>query len=118
MVIPCGLSLLGFIQASGGSVPASVSGRSVERKRLTYVDWTEGGPSPASFFDLTAPLLAAGRGEGCLFLRKLKLPDTSKISEEAIHRKKIDLSTIWIRLVLGIDVLGADLSGKYFSFSL
>ena len=43
----------------------------IEDKRLTYCDWSRGGTSPKTFDALTADVVRAARGAGCLFARKV-----------------------------------------------
>lgn len=88
-----------------------------EKRKVTYCDWSKKDRSPETFTELSTPLLSAARIEGCLFLRKLKVPlldDSSSCMkrrlDEAINfdEKKLEMLSSWIQLVLGLSVGSTD----------
>ena len=83
----------------------------VTKKRLTYCDWSKKERSPQTFTALTNTLVATARQEGCFFLRKLKVPDTSVPGEKRkfssisddYHKSKTEVLSMWLLTVLGLE---------------
>ena len=71
------VALMGELRKPGGaSMPGTARlaperSADIEDKRLTYCDWSRGGTSPKTFDALTADVVRAARGAGCLFARKV-----------------------------------------------
>ena len=77
LLFPVSLALMGELRKPGGaSMPGTARlaperSADIEDRRLTYCDWSRGGTSPKTFDALTADVVRAARGAGCLFARKV-----------------------------------------------
>lgn len=60
------------------------------KRRLTYCDWTKKDRSPETFTEITNALIASARQDGCLFMRKLKLPFIVGSAEDDHKKRRID----------------------------
>ncbi len=79
----------------------------VQKRRVTYCDWSASVRNPVTFHELSSELIEIARKEGCLFLRKLKLPTSTNErggnraeqsgSVDSVERRAL---IDWARLVL------------------
>lgn len=94
LIIPCSLAILGHIRSRTGSAPNQSDQQQgkVLVRRSTYCDWSAREKRPRSFtpsVDYLIPVehLKAARSEGCVFLRKIALPEgTREVSETMLKQ--------------------------------
>ena len=63
----------------------------VVKRRVTYCDWSKKDRSPETFTALTLELIGSAKQQGCIFLRKLKLPIKHSDSQFNSSSKKRSL---------------------------
>lgn len=112
LIIPCSLAILGHIKGKNTDKPSVSSSSNSEGRvlvrRSTYCDWSAREKRPRSFTPTSECLvpadhLKAARSEGCFFLRKIALPESTRGVSEAVLRKWLsiidnDVSTLDERL--------------------
>ena len=87
MYIGSMLALLGVINTQSRNT-TGIDHKHVLKKRLTYCDWSKNERSPETYTSLTAALVFTALSEGCLFLRKLKIPSQTTLNEKSTDKKR------------------------------
>jgi len=106
---PCCLALLGLLPHTTHSHSLT----RVERRRLTFCDWSAGDPSPHTYVGMPPESIVktARDDEGCLFIRKVKLNGQVGRGGGREEVTKLSLTAAWLLTVSNEDTVDVNAGG-------